>query len=94
MSKVQEILKGIYDETVSGCYIGGSLDSSGYVLNCGSYSEVKGYFSESREETPYTNVEKYWWCMCYVKYKTPTHHFYESSLKFIEEWNKNLGSST
>jgi hypothetical protein len=83
---VVKVLKGIFDEILGGTYTAGTLWSKDYVLNPTSHSLKEGYFDKGSVDTPYTPEELYWWAKCYVKYKTPNHHFYQSSMDIIAKY--------
>ena len=42
----------------------------------------------SKKSWKYTPLEKYWYCKCYVKFKTPSHVFYESSKEYVEYFER------
>lgn len=82
-----EILKGIFEETHGGCYMGGTLAGGGFAFHSETYEPIEGMFEREEKETQnYSSEEKYWWSKCYIKYKTESHAFWNESKKTIKEY--------
>lgn len=88
--EVKDILKGIHDETEGGTYVGATLSSNGYVFNFAQYSTLEEWSEPSGVSAPreYTKEEKYWWCKCYVKYKTNSHAYHQECLDYIRPYDE------
>jgi len=85
---VLETLKGIIDGTEGGFYIGGTLDSNGFMMNFDGWNSLGE--KEVGPKTEYIPEEKYRWCKVYVENKTENHHYYSDSKKYIETYESNL----
>ena len=89
---IKGILKNIHDETTYGEYLGGTLSSNGYVFNFDKYGTLDEWKTKSGLQRDYTKEEKYWWCKCYLKYKSETYHYHQRCLKYIEGQSGEFGS--
>lgn len=79
---VLDTLKGISNGTEGGFYIGGTLDSNGFMMNFDGWSN----YQENSPKKEYTPEEKYWWCKVYVENKSENHHYFSDSKKYVEEY--------
>lgn len=85
-----DLLKKVHDGEWSAVWYAGSLEIAGegnlYHDTC--WTKIEGMFDSNVETVrhEYTPEERYWWCKCYVKHKTPNHSFYEEAKNFIEQY--------
>jgi hypothetical protein len=92
-----EMLKELLDEKSGGTYCAASLCLGDYVFNSTKVRKYLGkHGGEDRHgsEWEYRPYEKYLWCKLYLKHKTPTHHFYEGSLKYVTAVESKAGLKT
>ena len=71
-------LNGILDETMSGIYVGGSLDLGYAWLN----TNGRAYWGKN-EGRSLTKKEHLLVCQIYLKYKTPGHEFYKKCEEYV-----------
>lgn len=84
---VANYLSKVFYENAYAEYCGGTLFVTRQLVNkIGKL--IRGgeefYFLNVNDEELDSNV-RYWVCMCYLKYKTKTAHFYESALQYVQE---------
>ena len=78
-------LRGIFNETESAGYMGGSLtwgsDEGCYCLNVSG----KGFFTKDGAEfqIEQTAKERYWVCKLYLLHKTPNHAFHKEASDYV-----------
>lgn len=87
MSEVTEVLKDVYKGKREACYVGGSLDTSGYVLSMNKYYTM----SNIDRIRNYTPTERYWWCKCYLKYKLSTRKLHKFCKVVVNLYNNFMG---